>query len=58
MVFASATKTRSAGLFSDVLRLCADAGLAGAGLVAVDGTELRADASHHANRDYEQITTS
>lgn len=44
-----------AGLFGDVLRLCADAGLAGVGLVAVDGTKVHADASHHANRDYEQI---
>jgi len=44
-----------AGLFSDVLRLCSDAGLAGVGLVAVDGTKVHADASHHANRDYEQI---
>lgn len=44
-----------AGLFSDVLRLCADAGLAGVGVVAVDGTKVHADASHHANRDYEQI---
>ena len=44
-----------AGLFSDVLRLCADAGLAGVGLVAVDGTKVHADASHHANRDYDQI---
>jgi len=44
-----------AGLFGDVLRLCADAGLASVGLVAVDGTKVHADASHHANRDYEQI---
>jgi len=44
-----------AGLFSDVLRLCADAGLGGVGLVAVDGTKVHADASQHANRDYEQI---
>ncbi len=44
-----------AGLFTDVLRLCADAGLVGVGLVAVDGTKVHADASHHANRDYEQI---
>jgi len=44
-----------AGLFSDVLRLCAGAGLAGVGLVAVDGTKVHADASHHANRDDEQI---
>jgi hypothetical protein len=44
-----------AGLVSDVLRLCADAGLAGVGLSPVDGTKVHADASHHANRDYEQI---
>ncbi len=44
-----------AGLFTDVLRLCADAGLVGVGLVAVDGTKVHADASHHANRAYEQI---
>ena len=44
-----------AGLFGDVLALCAEAGLAGVQLVAVDGTKVHADASHHANRDYEQI---
>jgi transposase len=44
-----------AGLFGAVLALCADAGLAGVGVVAVDGTELHANASHHSNRDYEQI---
>jgi len=44
-----------AGLFGDVLELCADAGLVGVELVAVDGTKVNADASHHANRDYEQI---
>jgi transposase len=44
-----------AGLFSEVLRLCADAGLAGVGVLAVDGTKLHANASHHANRDYEQL---
>jgi len=44
-----------AGLFGDVLGLCAQAGLAGVELVAVDGTKVHADASHHANRDYQQI---
>jgi len=44
-----------AGLFGDVLGLCARAGLGGVQLVAVDGTKMHADASHHANRDYEQI---
>ena len=44
-----------AGLFGEVLRLCADAGLAGVGVLAVDGTKVHANASHHANRDYEQL---
>jgi len=44
-----------ASLFGDVLGLCADAGLCEVGLVAVDGTKMRASASQHANRDYEQI---
>jgi transposase len=42
-------------LFGDVLALCADAGLAGVEVVAVDGTKLHANASGHANRDYEQL---
>ena len=44
-----------AGLFGDVLCLCAQAGLAGVGVVAVDGTKLHANASQHSNRDYEQL---
>lgn len=44
-----------AGLFSEVLALCADAGLAGVGVLAVDGTKVHANASRHANRDYEQL---
>ena len=44
-----------AGLFGEVLRLCAEAGLAGVGVLAVDGTKVHANASHHANRDYEQL---
>ena len=31
-----------AGLFGEVLRLCADAGLAGVGVLAVDGTKVHA----------------
>jgi transposase len=38
-------------LFTEVLRLCAAAGLGRLGLVAIDGTKLAADASRHANRD-------
>jgi len=44
-----------AGLFGDVLALCADGGLVSVGLMAVDGTKLHANASQHANRDYEQL---
>ena len=44
-----------AGLFGEVLRLCTDAGLAGVAVLAVDGTKVAANASHHANRDYEQL---
>jgi transposase len=44
-----------AGVFGEVLALCADAGLVGVQLVAVDGTKVHANASHHATRDYEQI---
>ena len=38
-----------------MLTLCAQAGLVALGIVAVDGTKVHANASHHANRDYEQL---
>src|SRR4051812_24173967 len=44
-----------AGLFAAVLGLCARAGLARVGVVAIDGTKLLANASRDANLDYEQI---
>ncbi|MCA1689384.1 MAG: transposase [Actinobacteria bacterium] len=44
-----------AGLFSGVLGLCARAGMVKVGVVAVDGTKVHANASHHSNRDYDQI---
>src|SRR5918992_1779388 len=44
-----------AGLFSDVLALCADAGLVDVTALALHWTEIYADASHHQNRDYDQI---
>jgi len=44
-----------AGLFSDVLVLCAKAGLVSVETVAVDGTKLQANASLDANRSYESI---
>ena len=44
-----------AGLFGLVLGLCAQAGLARVGVVAIDGTKVLANASRDANVDYEQI---
>ena len=44
-----------AGLFTEVLVLCAEAGLVNVGVIAVDGTKMAASASNHATRDYAQI---
>ena len=44
-----------AGLFSEVLALCADAGLVGVAVLAVDGTKVHANASQHQSLDYDQI---
>jgi transposase len=43
------------GLFSDVLALCARAGLVRSGTLALDSTKLHANASDYANMSYEQI---
>ena len=42
-------------LFGQVLRLSASAGLIRAGLVAIDGTRMEANASREANRTAEQL---
>ncbi len=44
-----------AGLFGEVLTLCAKQGLASVALLAVDGTKLAGNASRDANVDYEQV---
>src|SRR3954447_24237568 len=44
-----------AGLFGEVLTLCAKHGLAKVGVIAVDGTKVPANASRDAKADYEQI---
>ena len=44
-----------AELFTGVLGLCGRAGLVSVGVVAIDGTKVRANASRAANRSYEQI---
>ena len=42
-------------LFGEVLTLCAKAGLAKVGVIAVDGTKVHANASRDENLDYEQL---
>src|ERR1039457_6103992 len=42
-------------LFSSVLGLCKQAGLVKVGVIAIDGTKVHANASHHSNLDYEQL---
>jgi transposase len=44
-----------AELFSEVLCLCKQAGLLKVGVIAIDGTKVHANASHHCNLDYEQL---
>lgn len=44
-----------AGLFTDVLALCAKAGLVSVGLVALDGTKIAANASLTATKTYQAI---
>jgi transposase len=48
-------ETALAGLFGEVLALCARAGLAGVEVLAVDGTKVYANASDRATRNYEQL---
>jgi transposase len=44
-----------AELFSSVLGLCRQAGLVKVGVIAIDGTKVHANASHHSNLDCEQL---
>jgi transposase len=44
-----------AGVFGEVLGLCADAGLATVGVIAIDGTKVHANASRDRAMDYEEI---
>src|SRR3954447_21227264 len=44
-----------AGLFGEVLTLCARSGLVRVGVIAVDGTKLQANVSRNENLDYEQL---
>ena len=42
-------------LFGEVLVLCADAGLASVGVIAIDGTKVAANANRDRTMDYEQL---
>ena len=53
--FRSENERALAMLFTEVLRLCAEAGLVKAGVVALDGTKIKANASISANRTQEHI---
>ncbi len=53
--FVCGTRRRWPALFSDVLLLCKQAGLVTVGVIAIDGTKVHANASHHSNLDYEQL---
>ena len=44
-----------AGVFGEVLTLCARAGLVNVAVIAVDGSKLHANASRDENLDYEQL---
>jgi len=53
--FRQGNEKELADIFTQVLRLCAEAGLIKVGLVAIDGTKLKANASLAANRRYSSI---
>ena len=53
--FRSENERELGKLFTEVLRLCAEAGLVKAGVVALDGTKIKANASLSANRTQEHI---
>jgi hypothetical protein len=44
-----------AELFTSVLALCREAGLVEVGVISIDGTKIRANASRGANRTYEKL---
>ena len=44
-----------AELFDDVLGLCAEAGLVSVGVIAIDGTKIKANASMDQNRSYREL---
>jgi len=50
-------ETDIAELFGDVLGLCREAGLVEVGVITVNGTKIKANASMNQNRSYREIVT-
>src|ERR1700733_12275663 len=50
-------ETEIAELFDDVLGLCREAGLVSVGVIAIDGTKIKANASMDENRSYRELAT-
>ena len=50
-------ETEIAELFDDVLGLCREAGLVSVGVIMIDGTKIKADASMDQNRSYRDLVT-
>jgi transposase len=48
-------ETALGALFREVLALCDEAGLVEVGVISIDGTKIRANASRGANRTYERL---
>jgi transposase len=46
-----------AELFDEVLGLCREAGLVSVGVITIDGTKIKADASMDQNRSYREVVT-
>src|SRR3990172_855363 len=53
--FRQENEEKVTGLFVEVLKLCAKAGLVKVGVVSLDGTKIKANASLSSNREYEHI---
>jgi len=51
-------ETAFAGLFTEVLELCAEAGLAKVGMIAIDGSKLSANASQESTRGTSRSSAS
>lgn len=50
-------ETEIAELFDDVLALCREAGLVSVGVITIDGTKVKANASMDQNRTYQELVT-